>query len=209
VVRLVVAALALAVLLPLGWKIVDWVYGWEAPLTQETVDRSTPALMLALDDLSEYHAATGTFQVVVDLEHDTRYVPSVIHGDRTRFLATGSVDAYVDFGGLGKRAVETSPDGERVTISLPAPRLDEATVDPDESRVLDRDRGVLNRIGGMFGDGETDDGELYAVAEDKLEDAAVASDLRERAETNTRAMLTTLVRSLGFEQVTVEFDHTA
>ena len=56
---------------------------------QEVVDRSTTPLLLALEDLHEYHAATGTFQVVVDREVHTRYVPSVISGERVEFLATG------------------------------------------------------------------------------------------------------------------------
>ena len=49
------------------------------------------------------------------------------------------------------------------------------------------------------------DGALYALAEDRLAAAAADSDLRERAETNTRAMLTGLARSLGVEEVEVAF----
>jgi hypothetical protein len=51
-----------------------------------------------------------------------------------------------------------------------------------------------------------DDGALYALAEDRL---AADSDLRERAEINTRAMLTGLAESLGVDQVEVRFDEPA
>jgi hypothetical protein len=61
----------------------------------------------------------------------------------------------------------------------------------------------------MLGDGDTGQSELYALAEQKLEDAAGGSDLLERGEQNTREMLTTLVGSLGYKQVTVEFDRSA
>ncbi len=47
------------------------------------------------------------------------------------------------------------------------------------------------------------------MAEDRLTAAAAESDLRERAETNTRAMLTGLAESLGVDEVEVRFDATA
>jgi hypothetical protein len=202
-VRLIAAVVGLALVVLAVDRVGDWISGWGDPLEQRVVDRSTPPLLLALDDLSEYHAATGSFQVVVDQERDTPWVPSAISGERTRFLATGSVDAFVDFSALDERRVTVS--GERVTLTLPAPRLADADIDPDNSRVLDRDRGVVERVGGMFDDGD-DQGELYALAEDKLAAAAAGSDLRDRAEQNTRDMLTGLIRSLGYDRVTVSFD---
>ena len=203
--KLAAAGIGIAVLVPLADRAFDLLPSWDNPFQQEVVDRSTPPLMLALADLEEYHAATGTFQVVIDQERDTPYLPSAISGERTSFLATGSVDAYVDFGGIGPQAVQVSPDRRSVTIALPAPRLGEASVDPDNSRVLDRDRGVLDRIGGMFSDDPSSEGQFYTLAEQRLEGAAVGSDLLARGEQNTRDMLTSLATSMGFEQVTVTF----
>ena len=205
-VKLVAAGIGLAVLVPVGLQVADWLP--EAP-GQDVVDSSTTPLLLALEDLSQYHAATGTFQVVVDREVDTRYVPSVISGEQVSFLATGTADAYVDFEGLDAGRVTLSPDGTSATIELPAPRLDEVRIDPAESRVLDRDRGLVERVGDALGDDPVDDTALYALAEDRLAGAAAASDLRERAEVNTRDMLTGLARSLGVQQVEVTFDEPA
>jgi hypothetical protein len=202
-VRVLAAGVGLAVLVPVGVKVAGWLP--DELLGQEVVDRSTTPLLLALQDLEEYHAATGTFQVVVDREVDTRYVPSVISGERVEFLATGTADAYVDFAGLDDGAVTLSADGTSATIALPAPRLDEVRIDPEESRVLDRDRGLVERVGDALGDNPVDDSELYALAEDRLAAAAAQSDLRERAETNTRTTLTGLARSLGVDEVEVSF----
>ena len=204
-VRLAAVGIGLAVALPLADRAFDLLPGWGNPLEQEVVDRSTPPLMLALADLEEYHAATGTFQVVIDQERDTPYVPSVISGERTTFLATGSVDAHVDFGDLGAEEVQVSTDRRSVSIALPAAQLGEASVDPDNSRVLDRDRGLVERVGGVFEENPTSEGEFYVLAEQRLEAAAAESDLLVRAEDNTRDMLTALARSMGFEQVTVTF----
>ena len=205
--RLIAAGAGAAVLVPVGMQVAGWLP--EDPFGRDVVDRSTTPLLLALQDLEEYHAATGTFQVVVDREVDTRYVPSVISGERVQLLATGTADAYVDFGALDDGAVTLSADGTSATIELPAPRLDEVRIDQDESRVLDRDRGLVERIGDAVEDDPVDDSALYEMAEDRLAAAAGESDLRERAETNTRGMLTGLARSLGVDDVEVTFAETA
>jgi hypothetical protein len=205
--RLLAAGAGLAVLVPVGVKVASWLP--DEPFGQDVVDRSTTPLVLALQDLHEYHAATGTFQVVVDRELDTRYVPAVISGERVEFLATGTADASVDFTGLDAGRVTLSEDGTSATIELPAPRVGEVRIDPEESHVLDRDRGLVERLGDALGDNPVDDSELYALAEDRLAAAAAESDLRERAETNTRAMLTGLARSLGVDEVQVDFTESA
>lgn len=204
--RLIAAGAGIAVAVPLVSAVNDWISGWADPLTPKVVDRSPAPLLLALDDLSEYHAATATVRVDIDREIDTPWVPSIISGERVTFLATGTADAYVDFEGLDDDAVTLSPDGNSATIVLPAPELSEVRIDPEESRVVDRDRGLVERINGAFADNPTDDSELYALAETKLEAAARQSDVLDRAETNTRSMLTALAGSLGVDDVTVKFE---
>ncbi len=179
---------------------------WSNPFEPQVVDHGPAPLLMALQNLSQYHAATGTFQVVVDVEHDTPRVPSLISGERTTFLGIGSVDATVDFTNVGADRVMVSPDRRLATIALPAPQLAPAVVDPAASRVGGRQRGLLNRIAAVFEDNPTSEQELYQLARAKLHDAAKASDLTRRGEENTRQMLTTLARSLGFPDVTVTFD---
>jgi hypothetical protein len=204
--KLLAAAAGIAILVPVAMQLVDAVPDWSNPFGQQVVDHSPAPLLLALQDLAQYRAATGTFQVVVDVEHDTPHVPSLIKGERTTFLGIGSVDATVDFTNVGADRVTMSPDRRSVTITLPASRLAPAVVDPAASRVVGRERGLLNRIAAVFKDNPTSEQELYQLAQVKLNDAAKASDLARRGEESTRQMLTTLARSLGFTNVTVTFD---
>jgi hypothetical protein len=176
------------------------------PFATRQVDRSQPVLLQAIEDLEVYKAATGNFQVVVDLEESSRGIPLVIKGQRTLFVAGGSVDAEVDFSTLGEGAIKVSgTDRRKVEITLPRARLTEARVDPDQSRVFSRERGLLDRLGSVLSDNPTSERELYQLAQDKMEAAAAASDLRGRAEQNTRAMLESMLRSLGYTDVTVTF----
>ena len=197
------AALGLVALVVLGLGGIG-LQSLPRPFAQEQVDRSPPPLLQALQDLSRYQGATGSFQVVVDVERDVDNVPSILAGERTLFLAQGTVDGYVELGGLGPESVQVGPD-RSVQITLPPATLSEARVDPEQSRVVSRQRGVLDRVGGAFSDNPTSERELYLRAEERMVDAAAQSDLRRRTEDNTRSMLTGLVKGLGYSDVTVTF----
>jgi hypothetical protein len=179
------------------------------PFKEETVDRSGPVLLKSLEDLSEYRAASANLQVIVDVESDTELIPSFIKGERTLFVAAGSVDAAVDFRGLGKdpRAVRVSDDRKAVAITLPAAHLTGARLDHARSRVYDRDRGALDRIEeALSDDGGADQQELYVLAERKLAEAARADpQILRTAEANTKQMLSGMLRGLGFEEITITF----
>ena len=178
------------------------------PFGTDTKDRSQPVLIKSLENLSDYHAATANMQVVVDVEEDARLLPSFIKGERTLFIAAVNVDAAVDFRGLAKDpdAVKVSDDRRSVRLTLPAPKLLEPQLDPDRSRVYDRDRGVLDRVEDALSDRPGDEQPLYQLAEDKLAAAAAADPkLLQTAERNTRSMLEGLLRGLGFEKITIDF----
>ncbi len=175
------------------------------PFGTETRDRSGPVLLTSLRDLARFQAASATLQQVVDLEDDVRLVPSVLAGQRTLFLAYGTVDASVEFGGLDGDAVTVSDDRRSARIVLPAAVLSEARVDLERSRLLSRDRGVLDRIGGIFSDAPTSEGPVLRAAQQQIGAAARDSDLQQRAEANTRAMLVGLLGTLGYTDVQVEF----
>ena len=175
------------------------------PFKTETVDRSQPALLKSLEDLSRFQAATANLQVVIDTEKDAKYLPAIIRGQRTTFVAAGSVDATVDFSALDERSITLSPDGRSATITLPAPELSAPRIDPEQSQVVSRQRGLLDRLGSIFSDTPTSDRPLFVAAEKKMTTAAVDTDLRARAETNTRTMLQNMLRALGYTSVTVNF----
>jgi len=174
------------------------------PFGTDEIDRSQPALLQSVKDLSQYHAAEGNFQVVVDLEKDVSWVPDVIAGSRTLFVAAGSVDAYVDFGGLDENALTVDSKKHTVQVQLPEAKLAKPNLDQKKTYLYSQERGVFDRVSSLF---ETEDQqELYVLAEQKIGDAAKDAGLTARAEKNTRAMLTGMFKSLGY---TAEFadDH--
>jgi hypothetical protein len=200
--RLVVLALMIAVALVAIPALIPELN----PFKSEQVDRSPPAVLRSLARLSEYRAATANLQQIVDVEEDT-ILPGFLAGERTLIQASGTVDAAVDFRGLqAGRDLQVSEDRRSVTVTLPAPRLTAPRLNLAETRVVDRDRGLGNRIADVFGDDADEERELLALAERRLAEAAAADPALLRAgERNTREMLTGLLRGLGFERVTVRF----
>jgi hypothetical protein len=177
------------------------------PFGTVTRDRSQPALLRSLERLSEYRAARANLQQVVDIEKDARLLPSFVKGERTVMVAAGDVDAIVDFRRIGPRSVQVSDDRREVVITLPAARLADARLDLARTRVIDHDRGLIDRTGDLLGEGGADDErQLLLLAQRKLDSAATADrELLPTAERNTAEMLRRLAGGLGFERVTVRF----
>jgi Protein of unknown function (DUF4230) len=195
----VVLLVALLALLGLA-RLTHWPFG------TEDRDRSGPAVLTAMRDLSEYHAAAGQYQVLVDIQQDAKYLPDIIKGKRTIFLAIGSVDAYVDFRKLGDDAVSVSDDRRSVSITLPRAQLSQPNIDPNQSRVLNQDLGVIDRLGNLFSDEPNPQNQqMFQIAQQRLADAAKQVGLQQKAEDNTKATLEKLMRSLGFTTVTIRF----
>lgn len=174
------------------------------PFASETVARDHAAVLQSLEEIAELRAATGEYQVVVDVEERTKFVPGFLKGERTTFLAQGAVDALVDLGELDEDSFIVAEDGS-VTVLLPPARLADPVVDHDASGVLDRDRGMLDRVGGVFSDAPTSDKDLYLEAERRLAAAAADSDLLETGQSNAAATVERLLREAGVEQVRVMF----
>jgi hypothetical protein len=188
-------ALVAAVLIILGAAV--YVFGQFKPFGDESIDRSQPAMLKSVRDLSQYHAAAGEFQVVLDIENDVKWVPAKLAGERTLFVAAGSVNAYVDLGSLKDDGLVLSPDRKTVELRLPKPQLDKPNIHHERSYVFSQQRGLINDLRALV---ETPDQQrFYVAAEAKITEAAKQSELLKRAEDNTRVMLTGMLQSLGFQ----------
>ncbi|GGI97438.1 DUF4230 domain-containing protein [Streptomyces brasiliensis] len=171
----------------------------------DTHDRSGPTLLRSIQDMSRYDAASGTFQVVVDLDKDAKFLPDAIRGTRTLYIGAGTVDAYVDLGKVRGDDVTVDADRTSATLRLPHARLGAPALDPDHSYAVSKQRGLLDRLGDLFSDNPNSEQAVQKLAVRHIGDAAKDSGLTTRAETNTTRMLDGLLRSLGFTEVHVSY----
>jgi hypothetical protein len=175
------------------------------PFTTTTTDRAGPALLKSITTLSRYEAASGTFQVVVDLTKRTSFIPSFLSGSETLFIGQGTDIAYVDFSQLKSPAVQVSADRSTVSVRLPRAQLEPAELNVNQSYVFAEQQGLLNRIGNFFSGNPNGQQQVYILAQQKIQAAAAASSLLTQAQRNTQDMLDSMLRSLGFQRITVTF----
>ncbi|MET8157979.1 DUF4230 domain-containing protein [Sphaerisporangium sp. NPDC005289] len=200
--RILAGVLTVLVLLTVGAKL-TWSY--LNPFGETTIDRSQPVLLQSIQNMSRFQSATGNFQVIVDLEKDAPFLPDAVKGSRTLFVGAGGVNAYVDFSRLPKDAITVSADRTEVTVRIPHAQLEKPNLDNKKSYVYAQQRGLLDRVQEMLSNSPQNQQELYVLAEQKIAEAAQASDLRNRADQNTKLMLEGMLKSLGFTKVTVAY----
>jgi hypothetical protein len=199
---------ALLVVVALGLKVVGLWPSFHNPFAQKTTDRSQPTLLLSIQDLARFEAASGNFQEIIDVQKDRSYIPDILFNERTLFVCVGSVDAYVDFSQIGQGDITDSADHKTVTIKLPAPQLEKPNIDHDKSYVYATQQGIINKLGGLFNDNPNKEQELYLLGEQRIGQAARDSGLGDRAAANTKQMLTQMLHSLGYTTITISFQGT-
>jgi hypothetical protein len=202
-VRWVVAAAAVVVLF-LAFEGFGWLPSFHNPFGETTTERSGPVLLKSITELHKYEAASGEFEVVVELQNSS-FLPSFIQGSDTLFLGDGTVGAYVDFSTLTSTAVQVSSDRLTATIKLPHAKLDPAQLDVKKSYVIGSQQGLIDKLNQLIGGDPNAAQQLYVDATKKITDASTQSQLVSIAEGNTRNMLNGLLRSLGFTNITVSF----
>lgn len=174
------------------------------PFSETTTERSQPVVLKSIVDLSKYEAASGNFQVVVDVS-SSGILPSFLEGSDTMFIGVGSENAYVDFSHLKGDAVQVSQDRLSATLTLPHAQLDPAVLDVKESYVFAQQQGLFTRLNSFLSGNPNSQQAVYELAQKKIEQAAASSAVKADAERNTRTMLVSLLQSLGFKTVTVTF----
>ncbi|MGA4643997.1 DUF4230 domain-containing protein [Limisphaera sp. 4302-co] len=117
--------------------------------------------------------------------------------NRLLLLAHGVVKAGVDLTRVQPGDVEIA--GDRLVLRLPAPRVTDAYLDESQTRVIDRETGLLRRF-----DKEMEQMARQAALREIRLAAHEAGILRE-AEEQAREQLTRFFQAAGFREVLVEF----
>jgi hypothetical protein len=201
----IVAAIVAATVLIVVLSAVHLLPQLRNPFSQTTTVRSQPVILKSITNLSRYEAASGSFEVVVDLTKRTSLIPSFLAGSETLFIGQGTDIAFVDFATLKSGAITVNSNRTSVTVTLPKPQLEPAVLNVNQSYVYAEQQGLFNRIGNFFSGNPNSQQQVYQIAQGKIETAAKQSPLLADAQKNTEGMLTGMLTSLGFQHVTVTF----
>ena len=201
----IVAAIVAVLVLVLVLSAVHLLPQLRNPFAETTTVRSQPVILKSITNLSRYEAASGSFQVVVDLTKRSSLIPSFLEGSETLFIGQGTDIAFVDFATLKNGAITVNSNRTSVTVTLPKPQLEPAVLNVNQSYVYAEQQGLFNRIGNFFSGNPNSQQQVYQIAQGKIETAAKQSPLLADAQKNTEGMLTGMLTSLGFQHVTVNF----
>ncbi|HUB39796.1 MAG TPA: DUF4230 domain-containing protein [Streptosporangiaceae bacterium] len=174
------------------------------PFRTTTTVHSQPPLLKSITALSRYEAASGSFQVVVELSQQTGFLPSFIAGSQTLFIGVGTDIAFVNFAHLKGSAIRVTA-GHTVTMTLPRAQLEPAVLNVRQSYVFAQQQGLINRVAGFFAGNPNSQQEVYIQAQRRIQYAAKSSSLLADAQRNTTAMLTGMLTSLGFRHITIDY----
>ncbi len=188
--RLLLLTFLLVLMLGLG-ALLGWLgaRGWSPgrPRTWEG-----PAIVTQIQALSELATVRYVIEKIVLAEDVKPYGQS-----RVVLVAHGIVKAGVDLTALTPGSIAVH--GDQLTLTLPAPRILDAYLDDEQTRVLDHSTGLLRRFNKNLEQTARRKG-LAAVRE-----AARRAGILEEARTRARLELTRLLGSLGFTRVTIQF----
>ena len=115
------------------------------PFGETTTTRSSPVLLKSITELKRFEAASGEFQVVVEVQNSS-WLPSFLAGSDTFFLGDGTVNVFVDFSHLDANHVTVSPDRLSATITLPTPVLDPTALNVHKSYIIGQQQGLFDRL---------------------------------------------------------------
>ena len=160
----------------------------------DTIDISQPTVVASIQRLARLESVVYTMDKVVEGDRTNQYLPDFLMGDKLLLIVHGQAVAGVDLSQIQPGNVLI--DGRSVIVTMPAAQLLSVSLDSSKTRVYSRNTGLLVPVDPNL------ESETREKAEADLKQSALSSGILTTAEGNARATLTTLLHSLGFQQVT-------
>jgi Protein of unknown function (DUF4230) len=160
-----------------------------------TFDTSVPSVVQKIQRLSRLETVVYSIDTVVEGAKSSPVLPDLLAGDRILLVVHGQSIAGIDLAQLKPEDVRI--DGKSIHVTLPASQIFTTTLDNQHTRVYARSTGVLVPADQNL------ESDTRAKAEQQLQQAALADGILDVARKNARATITTLLYSLGFQQVDV------
>jgi len=169
-------------------------------LDRSVEQRRRPDVITQVRELSRLEGVSYHVERVVDLKDEQRTLFGMVAAsDAILLVASGEVVAGVDLAQLRPEDVVVAPDQHSVTVRLPPAEVFSARLDNARTYVHSRKVDLLAQRD------ETLESRARQAAEQTLRAAAEDSGIVQRAEESVARTVRSLVRSLGYADVTIDF----
>jgi hypothetical protein len=159
----------------------------------DAIDISQPTVIASIQRLARLESVVYTMDKVVEGNRTSQYLPDILTGDKLLMVVHGQAVAGVDLSQV--QASNVLIDGRSVIISMPPAELLSVSLDNSKTRVYSRMTGLLVPADPNL------ESEVREKAETDLRQSALDSGILTTAQGNARATLTTMLHSLGFQQI--------
>ena len=187
-----VLAILLIVRASQGWA--GTVSSWLQRTTH--TDLSQPTVVDRIQKLQRLETVVYTMDKIVTGEKESAVLPNFLAGDRLLLLVHGEVIAGIDFQMLKPSDVQVT--GKKVHVRVPQAQLLVTRLDNSKTRVYSRQTGLLVPTDPDLESQVRDD------AERELRRSALADGILQKAQENARSTISSLMQSMGFENVEFE-----
>jgi hypothetical protein len=162
-------------------------------------DTSVPAVVQKIQRLNRLETVVYSLDTVVEGSKTSPIHPDLHGGDRILLVVHGQSIAGIDLSQLKTEDVRiTDNDGVRsIHVTLPASQLFVTTLDNQHTRVYARSTGLLVPVDQNL------ESDTRNRAQLQLQQAALGDGILDTARKNARVTVTTLLYSLGFQNVDV------
>jgi len=162
-----------------------------------TQTTTSPVVVEGVRDLDQLATVSWTESVVVTKESGGGAIKQTLTGEKVVLVATGEVEAGVDLSSIKNEDVQVADN--RVQMKLPVPEILGSSLDEENTRLYDRDQGLLR----LRPDDELVE-EARTDAEKEILAAAQKNGILDTAEQNAESSIRAFVTTLGFEEVEFE-----
>lgn len=171
-----------------------------APPAETLSVRGGPDVVTAVRDLARLESASYHMERVIELTSTQSRVFGLLEAeDSILLVAAADVIAGVDLSELRDGDITIDEEAGRARITLPPPRVLTTALDNERTFVHSRRTDVLARRGDHL---ET---QARREAESTLRASAIEAGILERARDNASRTVEALVRSLGYDDVSITF----
>ena len=168
--------------------------------TTVTVVRPSPSVLVAVRDLARLETAEFHLERVVDLrDKQSRFFGLLEAEDAVLLVAAGDVIAGIDLSSLKPEDITSDFERKTATLLLPKPTLLVTRLDSRRTYVHSRKTDVFAKRA------ESLEGRAREEAERNLSTAALEGGIIEKAKVNAERTVGSLVKSLGYSDVTIRF----
>lgn len=153
------------------------------------------AVIKEIESLSRLETASFSIDKIIEVSTNYNELKQFLFGDKILLIANAKVIAGFDLSVM--QAKDFSGSGSSIKVTLPSPQIFNVILNNSETKVFDRDKGILTKGALNL------ESEARQRAEGEIREAACQGDILKEAAKNAKQQLEIILKSAGFKNIEI------